>query len=132
SSAPAAAHRANLTVSFERARTRISFNGGVSKLDYPGEFGTDEDGWTAGASINRRIRPRLEGYVKISITRRKHEQSFKPGYRERTAEIGADWMLGRATSLALSYQLRDADSSDLVYRYRQNLLSARIAYRRGN
>lgn len=127
---PAAASRGDVSFTFERARTRLQFGGGYSKLDFVGNDGNDEDGWSVSANVTRRIRPRLEGFLRVRVLRRDYENALHPGNRERTGELGFDWGLGRSTFLELAYQYRDADSPQSIYRYQANLLSATISYRR--
>lgn len=129
---PAAANRADVRLAFERTRTRFSLGGGYSKLNFVGIDSIDESGWNAMADVSRRIRPRLEGHVRVQVLRRDYDSGLNPGNRERVAEVGADWRLGRSTFLALGYQYRDADSPNTNFRYSQNLVSAALSYRRGD
>jgi uncharacterized protein (PEP-CTERM system associated) len=111
----------NVSVSLAMERTRLTLSAAYIKREYDQDaLNEDTEDHNLVANLNRTIRQRLSGYLRLSWNDHQQESS---DYQQWIARAGGSYRLGERSSLNLSLAHLDRDASVDIDSYTENRIS---------
>lgn len=131
SNVPSESYHGDLTLAFERQRTRAYVGSSYYQNNFIGSGELDEDGWGATAGISRQFTQRLQGFLDLGYWSRNFE-SDTGSDDTRTFSARLDWQAGRSIFVTAGYRYEQRDSD--IYEagtYTENFGYLSFSYRYG-